>query len=484
MPKSILEEQREIPVADEFDVLVAGAGVAGSTAALAAARAGARTMLVERNGCLGGVATAGLMANIGNRYMDRNGKIAIHGISKEVLDRLAKRGGASEKWACREVPGCVVDSEQLKVLLIEMLKEAGVEVLTHTLAARPIVEDKAVTGAFIESKAGREAVLARAVVDTTGEADLAWQAGCPMRYADGSCSLEFKMAGVDLDGLYNHFKRHPETFPVGMDMVKGFAEFERNWVERGIFFFPHGGGSKWDLFQKAIEAGEFQKDYGGGFGLDACGLYGLRERDCVIVNSNFNMIYGNLKPGPEPLPNKRLSELELNSQQLCYYVADFMRAHIPGFGKAYIAQMATDLGIRTTRGIVGRFTLRDEHASSDKPVYFDDAVACSPARDNFQRAGEFFHDCTFDVPLGIMLPEDGTHLLVASGKSVSCQGQGLIRGMSTCMVCGQAAGVTAALSARDGCSVQQVEVRQVQKALLEQGVHLGPAERLRELSLA
>jgi len=134
----IREPEREIIVLDQVDVLVAGGGVTGCVAAIAAARTGARTMLVERNGALGGVATMGLMANIGNLFLDQQGRLVIDGIAREVVQRMVARGAASEYWASREVPGCVIDSEQLKVLLSEMLREAGVSVLTHVLATRPV----------------------------------------------------------------------------------------------------------------------------------------------------------------------------------------------------------------------------------------------------------------------------------------------------------------------------------------------------------
>jgi len=473
---NICEQQREIEVLDDVDVLVAGAGVSGCAAAVAAARAGARTMLLERNGVLGGVATAGLMANIGNRYMDRDGRITVHGIAREVIDRMVARGAASEHWACREVPGIVVDSEELKVVLADMQGEAGVRVLTHALAARPVMEDGAVRGAFIESKAGRQAVLAKAVVDCTGEADLAAQAGCPMRWTNGSASLEFKMGGVDLDALYRHFKRHPDTFPVGLDMVKGFAEFERNWVERGIFFFPHGGGRHWDLFQKAIERGEFQPKQGPLWGLDSPGLYGLRGRGTVIVNSNFSTI--------TTLAAPELSKLELESQRACFYVAGFLQRRIPGFEKARIVQMATDLGIRVSRGIEGRTTLRGEQTSSPEPVLFDDVIGCLPASASFEQTGEFFHPHTCDIPYGVLVPKGADGLLVASGKSVSCQPQGAIRGMGACMILGQAAGVAGALAARQGLSPASIEVPALQRALLEQGAWLGPPERVEALGLS
>jgi len=464
MKRSIREPERDLKVLDEVDVLVAGAGVAGCAAAVAAARTGAKTMLLERNGCLGGVATAGLMANIGNTYLDRDGRVVVHGISREVIERMAARGAASEKWACREVPGVVIDSEHLKVLLIEMQDEAGVRTLTHTLAARPIIDGDRVAGAFIESKAGREAVLARQVVDATGEADLAERAGCPTRWTGGSASLEFKMAGVDLDALYRHFKRYPETFPVGQDMVKGFAEFERNWVERGILFFPHGGGRKWNLFQEAIERGEYAREKDNLWALDASGLYGLRQFSTVIVNSNFWRV--------ETLEAEPLARAELDTQKICYYVADFFRGHIPGFEKAFIAQLATDLGIRTSRVIEGEKTLTGDVVSSREPVEFDDAIGRAPARAKFGEDGEFFHAHDFEIPYGCMVPKEIDNLLVASGKSVSAEPRGVIRGMACCMILGQGAGTAAALAARSGVAARDVDMRALQAQLSQDGVRL------------
>jgi hypothetical protein len=461
----VLEAARKIAVRDEVDVLVAGGGVSGCAAAIAAGRAGARTMLVERGGSLGGVATSGLMANIGNLFLDRDGHPVIHGIAREVVERMAARGAASARWASREVPGVVIDSEQLKVLLVEMLDEAGVQVLTHVLAARPVMGGSSVEGLFVESKVGREAVLAMTVVDATGEADIARQTGCPMRWTDGSASVEFKMARVDLEALYVHFRRQPETFPVGMDMVAGFGEFERNWVERGIFFFPHGGGRKWDVVQDALKQGGLQRERGVLWGLDATGLYGLRDRDWVIVNSNFWSV--------TTLDPREVTKAELEAQQACYYVADFFRRRVPGFGSAYVVQLAAEIGVRVSHGIAGRATLTEAHTRSQEPVRFADAIGRQPARASFPDTGEFFQSHTFDIPYGILLPRDVEKLLVGSGKSVSCQPQRLVRGMSGCMVVGQAAGAAAALSSQQGVPPGDVDVTELQRLLQEQGVVLG-----------
>jgi hypothetical protein len=340
-----------------------------------------------------------------------------------------------------------------------------VQVLTHTLAARPMMTGQTVSGVYIESKMGRQAILAKVVVDATGEADIAYQAGCPMRFTEGSASLEFKMGRVDLDGLYRHFRDHPETFPVGMDMVKGFAEFERNWLERGIFFFPHGGGTRWDIFQKAIEAGTFQPSRGILWRLDAAGLYGLKGSDTVVVNSNFWRV--------ETLDTARVSEAELAAQQACYYVAAFFRENVPGFERATVVQLANDLGIRVSRGIEGEATLLAEQVQSGHPVRCDDAIGRQPARASFDEVGGFFHTHTFDIPYRVLVPKRIENLLVGSGKSVSCQPQGLIRGMSGCMIVGQASGLAAALAAKQGETPRMLDVGALRDALVGQAVDLG-----------
>jgi len=304
---------------------------------------------------------------------------------------------------------------------------------------------------------------------------MAYQAGCPMRWEEGSASLEFKMSRVNLDELYQHFKRNPETFPIGMDMVKGFSEFERNWIERGIFFFPHGGGTKWDILQKGIKKGEFQPQKGILYLLDATGMYGLKHLDSVVINSNFWRV--------KSLNTPDLSLAELETQKACYYVADFFQKNVPGFDKAYIVQMASALGIRTSRGIEGETTLTSEDISSNKPVYFDDTIGCQPVRARFQETGEFYHAHTFDIPYRIMVPKKVENLLVGSGKSVSCQPQGIIRSMCECMIVGQAAGVAGALTAKQGITPRALNIHSLQQTLLKQEVNLGSEDRIRNLGL-
>jgi len=477
MTETIEEAARAIPVLDEVDVLVAGGGVAGCAAAAGAARAGAKTILTERNGCLGGVATASLMANIGNRFLTARGERVVQGFAGDLVDRLVAVGAASPHWESRDIPGCVIDSERLKTVLIDMLQEAGVTILTHAVAARPIMEGQAVRGAFIESKSGRQAVLAKGTVDATGEADLAHQAGAQITTRSGTASVLFKLGNVDLEAFVDFLRQDEDGFPAGMDWVKDLETFDRNWRERGVLFFPHGGGRNWRFCKELVASGEFRTEIGDAFSLDALGLYALRGNGSVVVNSNFYRI--------EDLDVRRLSAFELHSQKMSYYVADFMARYVPGFAHSYVAHVGVDLGIRVSRSIVGRSKLTPEAlVDPPGPWHTDEVVGVTAAVDTKRECGEYFKPFGCDVPLGVTVPEGVTHLLVGSAKSIGTDPPALIRGMTGCMLCGHAAGVACAVGARQGVAPADAPIRDVQRELLNQGANLGTAERLAELGLA
>ena len=291
MRENVYEPARSIPVLDEADVAVVGGGVAGCAAAWAAAAAGAKTVLLERNGCLGGVAAASLMENIGNMFLTASGRQIIAGFAGKLVDRLVEAGAASPHWKSREVPGVVIDSERLKVVLIEMLQEQGVRIFTHALGARPVMEGGQVAGVFAESKSGRQAVLAKATVDASGEADIAWQAGARMKYRAGTASTLFKMANVDLDAFVDFLAQDPDGFPAGSDFVKDLDTFARNWRERGILFFPHGGGRNWRHVKGLVESGALPTQAGPAFNLHALGLYALRGTEEIQAMGRSGRAY-------------------------------------------------------------------------------------------------------------------------------------------------------------------------------------------------
>jgi hypothetical protein len=313
-------------------------------------------------------------------------------------------------------------------------------------------------------------------VDATGEADLAYRAGAEVTFDGGSASVIFKMANVDIDAFVDFLFQDPEGFPAGVDWVKDLETFATNWRERGVFFFPHGGGRSWPFFQKAIERAGFEKDVAPAMGLDALGMYGFRGEGWVVVNSNFYRI--------EDLDIRNLSTFELHSQEMCYRVGEFLIENVPGFTDSHVTQVGVDLGIRTSRAIIGRSRLMKESLYDPPgPFHADDVIGVTVSVDTNRTKGEFFHDFTCDVPFGIMVPRGVKGILVGSAKSVDTQHRGLIRGMTGCMICGQAAGVACALGARDGIDPAEVPIRSIQGELLEQGANLGTPERLASLGL-
>ena len=461
------EPARETPIAYEADVVVAGGGISGCAAAISAARNGAKTLLIERNGVLGGVATAGLMANIGNMFMTSADFPVVRGVPREIVERLVSEGGTKPNWHRAEQPGVVFDPEIMKLVLVDMLREAGVEVLLHALSVGVVKEGNRACGVIVESKSGRQVSMTSNVIDTTGEADIAFYAGAPCKTVAGGGSMLFRLGNVDLDRAVRWFGEHRDAFPEDSDNVKDYDTFARNWDEHGFFFFPHHGGKKFGPWQEAIAGGEYNEKVGDWFHLDAFGMYGIRGDGTVVINSNYLWI--------EDVDVRLFTKAELEGRRMCHYAADFLRKHLPGFESAAVIDTADDWGQRRSRLIEGMSTLtKDDMAAGRK---WDDVIGRTPRK----FPSEPPHGV--EIPFGIMVPREVEGLLVASGKSVSTEPVGLIRGMSCCMTLGEAAGVAAALGARQRVSPERVPITDIQRRLIAQGAYLGEPERLAELGL-
>jgi len=475
--ETVHESARDIPVLDAVDVLVAGGGMSGFAAAVASARVGAKTILLERNGCLGGVATATMMANIGKRYLLASGEQVVRGIAAEVVERLVAAGGAHPNW--RRHKSIAIDSERLKVVLIEMLDEAGATVLTHAVAARPLMTRDEVRGCFFESKSGRQAIPARNTIDATGELDLAIQTGAEIIEHPGNGSMLFKMTGIDVGRFVAFLGEDPEGFPDHCDRIEDYEHLKRMWEEDGVFFFGHHAGRRWRFLQDAVAAGKYRAEIPPTMHLDAMGMYSL-GRGAVVINSTYCVF-----ASPEEFNIRNLSRYELHQQQMCYYVGDFLRENVPGFEKGRVEHVGVDLGVRGIRYAKGRTLLRREHLHGpDGNVHFDDVIATTPAETAAAGAAGFSgHTC--DLPFGAAVPAGVRNLLVGSAKSIYTEGTNkrLMRGISGCMIYGQATGAAAALASRDSIGAGELPVRELQKELLRQGVRLGDEPRLRKLDL-
>ena len=495
----------------ETDVLVCGGGCAGCGAAWGAGQTGAKVILLERNNFLGGLASTSMISNVYNHFVTRDGRLVMKGVALEWMNRMERKGAATSKWKFPD-GRLVHDPEQMKVTFDEMMEAAGVKVLYSTMALEPETEGSRITGVWINTPDGRALIRAKQIIDTTGECDMAWKAECPTRYACGMATLTFKFANVNLEELYLHFKNHPETFPIGIDAMKDFHEFEKEWLDRDVLYFPHSGGEDWNLFQDAIKEGRFKKEMGDIFSMDSCCIIGMKGTDTAVINSQMWRI--------RSLDPYVLSDAEERAHEAAYYVADFMKENIPGFENAYVAQVSDELAIRVSRGIEADTTFdKDEKKvlgkiESDDPtangtdieynilrnltedaryakskdlaeedIYEEDVIACRPKQMNFKLTNEFVSNATVDIPFSVMIPQKIENLLVASGKSVSAVPQTMLRYQSAGMALGQAAGAAAGIAVKDEEPVSAVDIRKAQKELLRQNVYLGSEERLHELKI-
>ncbi|MDH7571783.1 MAG: FAD-dependent oxidoreductase, partial [Armatimonadota bacterium] len=211
--KVVQEAPRATPVRDEVDVLVAGGGLGGVSAAVAAARAGARTLLVERNGFVGGVATAGMCCSVHNCFYTPSHELVVRGNALEFVDALARAEGPRSAWHHHK-GHIIYDVERGKLVLLELLENAGVAFLCDALVVGVVMEGRVLRGVVVESKSGREAILSKVVVDATGDADVAALAGAPVRVTGAEWraphSYCFRVGNVDVDRFVGYFAAHPD----------------------------------------------------------------------------------------------------------------------------------------------------------------------------------------------------------------------------------------------------------------------------------
>jgi len=471
---TVYEPRRQIPLLTEVEVLVAGGGLSGVAAAVAAARNGADTLLAERSSILGGVATAGLMASITNFYYTNRDELVVGGIATEVIDRLAERGGTTGDWRSRSCPHYTNDPEIFKVLLIDMVLESGTKVLLDTWVVNSLVEDDTLRGVIVETKGGRSAIRAKVAIDTTGDADLAVKAGAPYHYEpSASSSLEFRMGNVDLQKLFEYFMDHPSEYPTDQDIPTSLDQLAYHWQERGLLFVPHGAGRHMKLVQDAIARGEYQRKRGVCYGLDAFGMYGLAKDHTAIINSNFQAV--------DYLDPWERTQAILDAQRSIPYIAEFLKNHVPGFKDAYVAATASELGIRGTRWIEGEYVLTKEDVLDG--VRFPDVIGMGAYRRRVGDRLEFLPH-GFDIPYHVMVPKKIEGLLVSSGKSTSTSPRGLLRGQARCMQLGEAGGTAAAMSVRKGVAPRNLDIKALQRGLLEQGAYLGDEKMLKKRGLS
>jgi FAD-dependent oxidoreductase family protein len=433
------EPGRRIPIYHRCEVLVVGGGPSGTAAAAAAAKAGADVCLIERYNHLGGLSTGGLVIWI-DRMSDWQGQLVIRGIAEELLDRLppdAIAGPPREDWGSQDPAkaahwqqrtsshhGIVtwaptIDPERLKLVSQDLLLERGVKLMFHGWAAQPIVEGDAVRGIAFESKEGRMAIMAKVVVDATGDGDLFARAGAAfdsdIEEADAHHCMNtaFLLAGVDMNRWIAFRAGQPEAFAAFMD--KGRA---------------------------------------------TCGLF---ERPFVSWRNDIALFMGPRQAGYSPVNIDDLTAVDIRSHKVMREHLEFYRANAPGFDGAYMMLSAPQIGVRHSRRLKGLDAVLRWRWPEGRPLPDEIGVtpSVSPKWPNIS------------IPYGALVPLklDG---LLACGRHVSCDKSShtFMREIPQCWITGQAAGVGAAVAVAQGVEPRAADVARVQEVLRAQGVYL------------
>ena len=453
--KEIIEPSRHIPVRDEVNVLVVGGGPAGLMAAQAAALVeGTKVMLIENRGSLGGNMTQGLLL-LG--FLGGKGNEIIKGLPLRFVETLRSRGQATHHRACPlHVSLTMIDPEGTKRLAWEIMEECGVKVLMYVMFVDVIKEGDQVKGVIIESKKGREAILAKTVVDCTGDGDVAFRAGAPMAYGNENGiaqppTLMFSMRGVDSRKLRDAVADHPDIYDIDF-IPNEFFRADDNCTMVG--------------FRNQIKAAREQ-----GYKLPVertIFMTGMAPDEWWV---NMSRVNGVDATDPEQYTHGEEECIKQNAE-----IVRYLKAFIPGFENAYVDRVAPFMGIRETRRIIGEYILTEQDIFDC--ARFDDAigVAAYPVDLHHPVGGDctlmWCPDC-YDIPYRCLVPlkVDG---LICAGRDISATHLALasVRVMGPAMCLGEAAGKAAALCARDGVQPRDLDVRKLRKALLDEGVYL------------
>lgn len=453
--KTIMEPARELKVRAEVDVLVVGGGPAGMMAAEAAARdKNLKVMLIEQRGYMGGNLTIGLPIL---SFLGPKGNQVIKGAAQKFIDRMAAKGASSEHWPCKNhMSFTIIDPDQVKTVAWEIMDDAGVEVLLYVFVADTIVENGKVKGVVIESKAGREVILAKTVIDCTGDGDVAFRAGVECNKGDENGGMQpptlmFLMRGVEVQKLRDAICNEPEKYD--MDVMPTSQFRKEKFITVGL------RGRILEAQQKGYKVPV--------------------SRTILITGLGADEIWVNMTrvSGVDSTDPVSYTKGEHDARQQMYEVIAYLRDFVPGFESAWLERSAAFMGIRESRVIVGKYVMTAQDILEQKQ--FEDAIAVAgyPVDIHHAKGGDctmLFCEDAYPIPYGVLVPEKIEGLLVAGRCSaMDHEAMAATRVMSTCMALGEAAGNAARIAIADGVEVSAVDVTKVQQALIENGAFLG-----------
>ncbi len=419
------EPQKQIPVKGEYDVIVVGSGPSGVSAAIMAGRNGAKTLLIEYNGSVGGISTSGLMSHFTGRVDSL--------LYSEILQRSADKNYFDTGRTRKEI-----DPELLKITYLEMLEEAKIDLLLYTLVCDVIMEGSRVAGVICENKGGRCAYTSKVVVDGSGDGDVAAKSGAEFilgREEDNKmqpATLMFKVGGVDMSRSI-----HPESFEHTISTEKG----EIQALAREHLPAPAGHTL---LYRSTIP------------GVVTCNMTNVTDIDGTKAED--------------------MTRAEVICRKQMEPIVKFLREYAPGYENCYIISAASLIGIRETRHFKGVKTINEEDILTARQ--FEDWVVLG-AHFNFDvhnitgagldKTGSqkhFKQTEGYSIPYGCLVPEKIDGLLL-SGRNISGthMAHSNFRAMPICIGIGEAAGVAAALAARQGIAPRNVSVKEIQNIL-------------------
>jgi hypothetical protein len=439
----------------QADVVVIGGGPAGVNAAIAAGRGGASTVLIEKYGFIGGMSTAALVYPW-MTFHTVDGKQVIRGIAQEIVDRLQAAGAS---------PGHQVDTvgfvktitpyhpEHYKILAADMLKEAGVKLILHSFVDQVRMSAGGrIQAVELTSKSGRLEVQGKVFVDTSGDADVAYLAGAPVRKGrDGDnqmqpMTMKFRMRGVNLERVKQYMLEHPEEFYAKTP----WSELEQLPLTGVLGYYKH-----WKEANLPINR-------------DQVLFFTGPEKDEVLVNTTRVQ-------GLDGTDVEDLTEAEQLGRKQVMQVAAFMTEHLPGFEQASISQVGAQIGVRETRRIDGLYSLQAEDVISGRK--FEDTIARSGYPIDIHdpsgkgvTAAWVKGDGAYDIPYRCLLPHKVTNLLMG-GRCISTSHEALAttRLTPSCMATGQAAGTAAAMAVRENVSAADINVTELRNQLRQDG---------------
>ncbi|WP_454633477.1 FAD-dependent oxidoreductase [Bradyrhizobium cenepequi] len=449
VPKTIEEPARRVPVYGEYEVAVLGGGPAGIAAAVAAARAGRRTLLIERYGFLGGMGTAAGVTNFCGLHANVHGEAhrVVQGIASDLLDRIDRLDGLNKPHLILgKILAQAYDTAAYKIAADDLLANHKVDILFHALGAGVVMEDEKRIGALmVETKAGRHAVLANIFIDCSGDGDLAAWAGAPYEVGDnqGSMlypSMMFRLNGIDPEKAGDAWRTIPAL------MEKAEAAGTHKFPRKAAIVRPQRSPVEWRVnFTQFARA-------------DGTAVNGLDPDD--------------------------LTRGEIDGRRQAIQAFEFLRT-VPGFENSYIVDLPPQLGIRETRRVVGGYQLSGEDVLSC--ASFEDSIGVNGWPIEAHVAGDVIFKFPpipesrgfNELPYRMLVAERIDNLLVAGRcASMTHEGQSAARVSGACFAMGEAAGSAAALALSGNTKPRDIAVDRLQQGLKQQGAFIGRDQKV------